>query len=121
MPSKNDETKTISDDHRKSLIDFFKHQTTLCTATIVLMVTIVGGLFPQPMHSIIIGLLSSSTLLFLGSLGTAFFGLVELNSSYENTKEFKRLTSLIAVSAIAFVLGLLLFVFSFIPMLFIRL
>lgn len=120
MPSKNDETKTISDDHRKSLIEFFKHQTTLSTATIVLMVTIVGSLFPNPMDGLILGLLSCSTLFFLASLGTAFFGLVELNRSFEDTKESKCLSNLLAISAISFVSGLLLFVSSFIPMLLIR-
>ena len=115
MPTKIEEARLLGDEHRKSLIDFFKHQTTLCTATIILMVTIVGNLFPQSVDSLTIGLITLGTVFLLGSLGCAFFGLAELNISFGELKKTTHVTFLVVATVILFVIGLISFIASFIP------
>lgn len=112
MPSKNDETKTISDDHKKSLIDFFKHQTTLCTATIVLMMAITSGLFPQPVPQIVKVFLGISAISFLGSLGSSFMALADLNIYFDNDQGSKEWKFLMIFSTITFMIGLLTFMLT---------
>ncbi|EDL56122.1 hypothetical protein [Gimesia maris] len=112
MPSKNNEIKTLSNDHKKSLIDFFKHQTTLCTATIVLMMAITSGLLPQPVPQIVKVLLGVSAISFLGSLGSSFMALADINIYFDDDQVSKEWKFLMIFSAITFMIGLLSFMLT---------
>lgn len=120
MTSINDQTRDISNEHRKSLIDFFKHQTTLCTATIVLVTSIVAGFFPRPLNHIFIGPLLCTTFFLLGSLGISILAYAELNIWFDEKRKWKYLTFWVLITVILFVMGLISFILSLIPLLFIR-
>lgn len=80
----------IDSEQKKYLVDLFKHQTTLCTATIILTMAVVGNFLPQPMPAAMkkwIGL-SLGTLLL--SLLISFVSLIELVNGIENYKSWKR-------------------------------
>jgi len=106
--------KTSSRDleHDKVLIDFFKHQTTLCTATIVLIMAIVGTIFPQPMSSFVKTFVGFSAIFFLCSLGAAFMALVDLNVCFKNGAGSKEWKLQMVFTFISFMIGLLLFMIT---------
>jgi hypothetical protein len=99
-------------EHEKLLFDFFKHQTTLCTATIVVFLAIAGNIFPQPMSNLLKALIGTGSIAILCSLGTAFLAIVEINMSYKDAEESKHWKGNIVFSAIAFLIGLFSFLLA---------
>lgn len=79
----------IDSEQKKYLIDLFKHQTTLCTATILLTMAVAGNFIPQPMTFPVKTYLGLSIILFLGSLFLSFTSLVELVTGIENHRQWK--------------------------------
>lgn len=99
-------------EHEKFLIDFFKHQTTLCTGTIVVFLAIAGNIFPQPMSNLLKTCIGTGSVAILCSLGTAFLALVDINMCYKDAEESKHWKANMVFSAIAFLLGLFSFLIA---------
>ncbi|QDT79856.1 hypothetical protein Mal35_33250 [Gimesia maris] len=99
-------------EHEKLLIDFFKHQTTLCTATIVVFLAIAGNLFPQPMSNLLKALIGTGSVAILCAMGAAFLALVDINMCYKDAEESKHWKGNMVFSAIAFLIGLFSFLLA---------
>lgn len=99
-------------EHEKLLIDFFKHQTTLCTATIVVFLAIAGNIFPQPMSNLLKTFIGTGSVAILCSMGAAFLALLDINMCYKDAEESKYWIANMVFSAIAFLIGLFSFLFA---------
>tara|TARA_R110002049_G_scaffold191769_3_gene360716 strand:+ start:1048 stop:1392 length:345 start_codon:yes stop_codon:yes gene_type:complete len=94
----------IDSEQKKNLIDLFKHQMTLCTASIIFTMAIVGNFLPQPLSDAMKIFIGLSLLFFLFSLVLAFSSLVDLITVIEN---YRKWNFWMYMSFCCFVLGIL--------------